>query len=248
MRWPAIYIASLMLVLPGGAPLQAAEVTAAVATNFLETLQRIEPLWESATGHDLVISAGSTGSLYAQIANGAPYDVFLSADEERPARAIAEGRAVAESRFVYAVGTLVLYSPDPERVRGPDVLDGDFRHLAIANPRTAPYGAAARQVLTALGYWERLQGRIAQAQSVAGAWSAVAAGAADLGFVALSSVQAHGSSGSYWTPPQALYTPLRQSAVLLERARDDPAARSFLDFLRSEEVLAVIRGSGYTTP
>ena len=244
-----------------------ASVTVAVAANFLATLEQLEPEFERRTGHRLTLAAGSTGSLYAQIANGAPYDVFLAADEARPARAVDAGYAVADSKFVYAVGTLVLWSADPDRIRGPEALDGDFHHLAIANPRTAPYGAAAEEVLRALGRWQPLQGRIARTQSIAGAWSAVASGAADLGFVALSSVlqpnlegaardDAAGGpaiateipGGSWWQPPQELYTPLRQSAVLLTRGADNSGAVAFLEFLRSEEARATIRRAGYRTP
>jgi molybdate transport system substrate-binding protein len=227
---------------------RAAEVTVAVAANFLATLEQLEPAFERRSGHELILAAGSTGSLYAQIASGAPYDVFLAADESRPARAVAEGHAVPGTEFVYAVGTLVLWSADPRRVRGPEALDDNFHHLAIANPRTAPYGAAAREVLTALGRWQPLQGRIARAQSVAGAWSAVASGAADLGFVALSSLVVdaeRAGRGSSWQPPQALYTPLRQSAVLLARGADNPGAAAFLQFLASAEARAVIRRAGY---
>lgn len=240
-----------------------ASVIVAVAANFLATLEQLEPEFERRSGHRLTLAAGSTGSLYAQIANGAPYDVFLAADQARPERAVDAGYAVAGSAFVYAVGTLVLWSADPERVRGPEALDGDFHHLAIANPRTAPYGAAAEEVLRALGRWEPLQGRIARTQSIAGAWSAVASGAADLGFVALSSVvlppdyggpgATHAAagpaigSGSWWEPPQELYTPLHQSAVLLTRGADKPGAVAFLEFLRSEEARAAIRRAGYRT-
>lgn len=231
---------------------RAAEVTVAVATNFLATLEELEPVFEAGTGHELRLAAGSTGSLYGQIVNGAPYDVFLAADEARPARAMAEGHAVAGTGFVYAVGTLVLWSPDPARVRGPESLEDEFHHLAIANPRTAPYGAAAEEVLRALGRWQPLAGRIARTQSIAGAWSAVASGAADLGFVALSSVlleagDARGS-GSWWEPPQKLYGPLRQAAVLLVRGADNPGAAAFLEFLASEPARVVIRRAGYRTP
>jgi len=231
----------------------AAEVTVAVAANFLATLQQLEPEFERQTGHDLRLAAGSTGSLYAQIANGAPYDVFLAADEARPALALEDGHAVPGSAFVYAVGTLILWSADPDGLTGPEALDGDFHHLAIGNPRTAPYGAAAQEVLMAMGRWEALQDRIARTQSVAGAWSAVASGAADLGFVALSSVltsdaREEAREGSYWEPPQMLYTPLRQSAVLLKRGADNPGAMAFLDFLRSDHARAVIRRAGYRTP
>lgn len=227
----------------------AADVTVAVAGNFLATAQQLEPEFERRTGHDLRLASGSTGSLYAQIANGAPYDVFLAADDARPARAVEEGHAVAGSSFVYAVGTLVLWSADPDGPPGPEALEREFHHLAIANPRTAPYGAAAQQVLTAMGRWESLQDRIARTQSVAGAWSAVASGAADLGFVALSSVLTNDArEGRYWEPPQALYTPLHQTAVLLTRGADNPGAAAFLEFLRSADVRAVIRRAGYRIP
>jgi molybdate transport system substrate-binding protein len=245
-----------------------ASVTVAVAANFLAILEQLEPDFERRTGHQLTLAAGSTGSLYAQIANGAPYDVFLAADEARPALAVEAGYAVADSEFVYAVGTLLLWSADPDRIRGPEALEGDFHHLAIANPRTAPYGAAAEEVLRALGRWEPLQGRIARTQSIAGTWSTVASRVADLGFVALSSVVLYPGSegaadidaaggpviatqipaGSWWQPPQELYAPLRQSAVLLTRGADNPGARAFLRFLAGDEARAAIRRAGYRTP
>ena len=249
---PATVLTMLIVagaVLPAGPGPRAAEVTVAVAANFLATLQQLEPEFEQRSGHELRLAAGSTGSLYAQIANGAPYDVFLAADEARPARAVEEGHAVRGSAFVYAVGTLVLWSADPDGPAGPEALCGEFHHLAIANPRTAPYGAAAQEVLTAMGRWEPLQDRIARTQSVAGAWSAVASGAADLGFVALSSVLTNDAGkGRYWEPPQALYTPLRQTAVLLNRGADNPGATALLEFLLSDDARAVIRDAGYRTP
>ncbi len=236
-------VLGLCLLPPG---LSAGQVTAAVAANFLSTLETLEPMFEAETGHELLIAAGSTGSLYAQIANGAPYDVFLAADEARPARAIAEGLGVAGTDFVYAVGILVLYSSEPGRVPGPEALRGDFHHLAIANPRTAPYGAAAMQVLESLGLVETLRGRIAEAQSVSGAWAAVASGAADLGFVAMSSLQPMGMhAGSYWRVPPSFYPPLRQSAVLLRHGESNAAATDLLGFLRTDGARQVIVRHGY---
>jgi len=246
---PIAILVAAGAVLPAGPGVRAAEVMVAVAGNFLATAQQLEPEFERRTGHDLRLAAGSTGSLYAQIASGAPYHVFLAADEARPARAVEQGHAVADSVFVYAVGTLILWIADPAGPPGPEALEGEFHHLAIANPRTAPYGAAAQEVLTAMERWEPLQGRIARTQSVAGAWSAVASGAADLGFVALSSVLTNDArEGRYWEPPQALYTPLRQAAVLLTRGADNPGAAAFLEFIRSDDARAVIRRAGYRIP
>lgn len=228
------------------------EAVVAGAANFMEVAERLEADFERASGHTLTFVAGSTGKLYAQIAHGAPFDAFLSADRERPERLEKEGLAVAGSRFTYATGRLTLWSSEPGRV-GSDgaatLRRGDFRRLAIANPDLAPYGAAARQTLENLGLWERFEGRIVMGQTIGQAHAMVASGNAELGFVALSSVLSprNETEGSRWDVPPRLHAPIHQDAVLLAKGAGNPAARGFLDFLRSEKAKSVIRSHGYRT-
>jgi molybdate transport system substrate-binding protein len=241
---------SLLLGLCLAGPAAAEEAVIAVAANFAEVAERLEQDFEAATGHVLSLVVGSTGKFYAQIANGAPFDVFLSADEETPARLEKEGQAVAGSRFTYATGRLTLWSPEPGGV-GSDgaatLKEGKFRRLAIANPELAPYGAAAKQALEKLGLWERFKDRIVMGETIGQAHAMVASGNAELGFVALSYVLSPRSEtkGSRWDVPADLYAPLRQDAVLLARAAGNPAARGFLDFLRSAKAKALIASYGY---
>jgi molybdate transport system substrate-binding protein len=225
----------------------AAVVHAAVAANFTATMKKIALRYERDTGNKLLLSFGSTGSLYAQISNGAPYDVFLAADSRRPKLLEAGGMAVPGSRFSYAVGRLVLWSPRAGVVdsKGRVLAHGDFTRLAIANPRTAPYGAAARQVLQHLKLWATLQPRIVRGENIAQAYQFVATGNAQLGFVALS--QAIGRGGSRWDIPQAMYTPIRQQAVLLKRGADNPAARALMAYLKGKPARSIIHSYGYGT-
>jgi molybdate transport system substrate-binding protein len=218
----------------------------AVATNFAATARALGEAFRAASGHEAVVSDGSTGKLYAQIAGGAPFEVFLAADAERPRRLEAEGHAVAGTRFAYALGRLVLWSPDPARVTGPEALAGAFRHLAIANPELAPYGAAAREVLARRGLWERLAPRLVRGEDVGQAYQFVATGNAELGFVALS--QLAPGAGSRWLVPADAYTPVEQHAVLLAPGRGDPAAAAFLAYLRGPDARARIERAGYGVP
>lgn len=237
----------IALLLFSAGPAFADPVRVAVAANFKEPIDEIAGLFAKAGHEPVQVSVGSTGQLYAQIANGAPFDVFFAADQARPIKALEQGFAVAGSRFTYAVGVLTLYSPDPDRIAGPESLEGDFRTLAIANPVTAPYGAAAKEVLDGLGLWDTLEGRIARAQNIGGAFAAVRSGAAEMGFVALSSVLSPNNDkpGSRWDPPQSSYSPLAQDAVLLIRAQNNPDAQAFLAFVRGPEAQDVIRQYGY---
>ena len=227
----------------------AARIQVAVASNFAETMREIARRFEDRTGHQVVLAFASTGKHYAQISNGAPFEAFFAADEERPRRLEQEGLAVPGSRFTYAIGKLVLWSPQPGMVDAAgEVLEGgDFRHLALANPRLAPYGRAARQVLESRGLWESLQARIVRGENIAQAFQFVASGNAELGFVAGSQVERPGkpSTGSRWTIPEDLYPPIEQQAVLLE---DEPVIREFLRFARGEEAQAIIRSHGYGLP
>jgi molybdate transport system substrate-binding protein len=231
---------------------RAADVDVAVAANFKTTLERLKPMFEATYAGRLVISAASTGQLYAQIANGAPYDIFLAADVARPRRLEQDGIAVAGTRFTFALGKLVLWSPKAGFVddQGRILATGHFRRLAMAEPKTAPYGEAAQEVLTHLGLWENLQARIARGQNVGQTLQFVYSGNADVGFVALAQVLdlPARSQGSYWIVPQSLYTPIEQQAVLLRRAVDNPDARAFLTFLRGDRARAEINTRGYGLP
>ena len=228
---------------------QAAEVQVAVAANFAVPLARIAEGFTAATGHTLKVSPGATGKFYAQIVNGAPFEVLLAADDETPARLAAEGHALAASRFTYAMGRLVLWSATPGLVdaQGAVLNSSGWRYLAIANPKTAPYGRAAMQVLQSRGLDVALQGRFVTGESVAQAYQFVATGNAELGFVALSQVQQPGraATGSMWRVPQTAYEPIRQDAVLLKAGQGNAAASSFLAYLKSEPALQVMRGFGY---
>jgi molybdate transport system substrate-binding protein len=239
-------------------PLRAAEVHVAVAANFTAPLAEIGKAFEASSGYRLVVSSGSTGKLVAQIDNGAPFEVLLAADAERPALLEKNGEAVAGSRFTYARGRLVLWSPDPGRVdaAGKVLAAGRFRHLAIANPQLAPYGAAAQQTLTGLGLWEKLAPLLVQGEDIGQTYQFVASGAAELGFVALSQVRAAETGagaagqpkGSPWIVPESRYQPIDQQAVLLTRGSASPAARAFLEFLRGQPARAVIERYGYGLP
>ena len=243
---------SLLLALFLAGPATAEEAVVAVAANFIGGRGAASRRNSSAqSGHTLTFVAGSTGKLYAQIANGAPFDVFLSADQERPERLEKEGLAVAGSRFTYATGRLTLWSSEPGRVGGDGAAtlrQGKFRRLAIANPDLAPYGAAAKETLEKLGLWERFKERIVMGETIGQAHTLVASGNAELGFVALSSVLSPRSEtkGSRWDVPSELHAPIHQDAVLLTRAAGNAAARGFLDFLRSEKAKAVIESYGYS--
>ncbi len=231
---------------------QADEVQVAVAANFATPLKTLAAEFEKVSGHTLRISAGATGKLYAQIKSGAPFDVFLSADDETPARLEKEGDAVSGTHYTYAIGQLVLWSAQAGFVdaQGAVLKSGNFKHLALAAPNLAPYGAAAIQTLTQLGLRVAIEPLIVQGESIGQTYSFVASGNAELGFVALSQVVDNGKirQGSAWTVPAALHSPLRQDAVLLARGRDKPAARALLAFLKAERTRALIRGFGYETP
>jgi len=229
-------------------PRIAHEALIAVAANFAEVAERLEADFERDTGHQLTLTSGSTGKLYAQITNGAPFDVLLAADQKRPELLVEQGYAVPASRFTYAVGRLTLWSADPTRVaEGAATLRTDFHRLAIANPDLAPYGAAAVETMIALGVRELLRDRIVMGENIGQTHSMVATGNAELGFVARSYVLSvrNPVSGSRWDVPPHLYTPIRQDAVLLQRATRNPAAISFLQFLRSDQARAVIERFGY---
>lgn len=227
----------------------AAEVHVAVAANVAGPMQKIVALFQQDTGHVAKLSLGSTGKFYAQIQNGAPFDVLLAADDETPRKLEDDQRAVPGTRFTYAIGRLALWSARSDGVDAEGaVLQRVGRHrLAMADPRLAPYGAAAMQVLTRLNLRALWQDRIVQGESVGQAWQFVATGNATLGFVALSQIWADGrlTQGSLWLVPETLHDTLRQDAVLLLPGKDNPAARAWMDYVRSDKARAVLRQSGY---
>jgi molybdate transport system substrate-binding protein len=250
----ACAVGLLCLTLVWALPCQAlaGEVMVAVAANFTAPMMRIAEAFERATGHRVVAAYASTGKLHAQIAQGAPFEVLLSADASTPVRLEAEGRAVAGTRFTYATGRLALWSRDPGVVDAAGAVLRDERltritRLAIADPKVAPYGAAAVQVLQRLGLEARLAPRLVTGQSIAQAWQFAATGNASMGFVALSQVLEGGrvAQGSAWVVPAELHDPLLQDAVLLKAGQDHEPARALLRFLRGDEARRIIRDFGY---
>lgn len=228
-------------------------VLVAVAANFAGAAEEIAQGFNRQTGHDALITTGATGKLYAQIGQGAPFEVLLSADATTPARLEAEGLAVPKSSFAYAMGKLTLWSADADRI-GVDpklaLTDASLRFLAIANPDLAPYGAAAREVLEGLGVWDSLQSRLVMGQNIGQTFGLVQSGAADLGFVARSGLDAPDADfgGSRWDVPDDLFAPLQQDAALLMAGADNPAAVAFLEYLAGLDARATILSFGYGVP
>ena len=225
------------------------EVQVAIAANFTAPIKLIAADFEKDTGHKTVLSFGATGKFYAQITNGAPFEVFLSADDTTPARLEKEGAAVSGSSFTYATGKLVLWSAKPGVVdaQGDVLKKGDFKTLAIAAPKLAPYGAAAVETLAKLGLTAAVEPKLVTGESIGQAFSFVSTGNADLGFVALSQVYEGGKikTGSGWIVPANLHSPIRQDAVLLTKGKDNQAAAALMTFLKTEKAKAVIRSFGY---
>lgn len=243
-RWlPGLY-----LVLASAAAL-ADDVQVAVAANFTAPMKLIAADFEKDTGHKAVLTFGATGKFYAQIIHGAPFEVFLAADDETPAKLEKEGAAVNGSRFTYATGKLVLWSAQPGVVdaQGEVLKKGDFKKIAIAAPKLAPYGAAAVETMNKLGLQVVLEPKLVQGESIGQAFSFVSTGNAELGFIALSQVYEGGKirSGSAWIVPESLHSPIRQDAVLLAKAKDSKAAARLMVFLKTEKARAVIRSFGY---
>lgn len=235
-------VAALSLTFHG---VQAAEINVAVAANFTEPAKEIAAAFTRKTGHAAVLSFGTSGQFHSQITQGAPFQVFLSADDARPAKLAEAGLAVPESRFTYAIGKLVLWSKSPGLVKGEETLkSASFAKLSICNPLAAPYGAAAVEVMKALKLYEGLQPKLVEGATITQAFQFVETGNAELGFVALSQL-AGSDSGSRWHIPQELYTPIRQDAVLLKSGVGNEAARAFIEFLRGAEAHAIIRKYGY---
>lgn len=250
MRSPLLRGLTSLLVCIASSPVFAGDVQVAVAANFAAPMKLIAAAFEKTTGHKAVLSVGATGKFYAQITNGAPFDIFLAADEETPVRLEKEGAAVSGSRFTYATGKLVLWSAQPGAVdaQGEVLKTGNFKKLAIAAPKLAPYGAAALQTIAKLGLLSRLESRIVTGENIGQAFSFVATGNAELGFIALSQIYENGQikSGSAWLVPEALHSPIRQDAVLLSKGAGNEAAVMLLAFLKTENAKAAIRAFGYT--
>ncbi len=224
------------------------DISIAVAANFTDATRNIVSLFQKATGHTVKVSFGSTGKLYSQIEHGAPFGVFLAADSKRPKKAEAEGLAVEGSRFTYAIGKLALWSPKAGVFTDAETFlkKGDFNRVAIANPKTAPYGLAAQQVMEHLGVWKNLQAKLVRGDSIAQTFQFAATSNVEVGFVALSQVKVWKESrGSMWEIPQAYYEPIAQQAVLLKKGSDNEAAKAFIEFLKGPEARAVITGYGY---
>ena len=241
----AMIVATMAGMLVAAAPALAGESRVAVAANFREAAIEIGSAFKLATGHSVLFSFGSTGQLYAQIAFGAPFDVFLSADSARVAKTIEEGLAVPGSRFTYATGRIALFSADKNLVAGPETLrDGRFSKLAIAEPSVAPYGAAAVETMRALAAYDVVSNRIVRGLNVAQAYQFVQTGNADLGFVALSQVARH-TEGSRWIVPSRLHDPINQDAVMLKRGGGNEAAKAFVTFLAGSEAGAILDTYGY---
>ncbi len=231
---------------------QAGEARVAVASNFAAPMERIAVLFQQESGHTLKVSLGSSGSFYTQIKGGAPFDVFLSADDAIPKRLVQEKLALEGSRFVYALGKLVLWSAQPDLVdaKGAVLNKGNFNKLAIANPLLAPYGMAAKETLEKLVMWNAMQGKLVKGENITQTYQFVATENAELGFIALSQITKEGkvTEGSWWLVPSQMYKPIKQSAVQLSGAKDKVAAQAFLAFLKSEKAVAIIRGFGYELP
>ena len=245
----AIGLIAMLLNLVATTSLAAAEIRVAVASNFTDAMRELAERFEQREDHDVTLVFGSTGKHYAQIRHGAPFHAFFAADKRRPRLLEEQGVAIAGSRFTYATGRLVLWSHKPGYVdpAGKVLQQGDFRFLALANPKLAPYGIAAREVLAGRNLWEPLQGRLVRGENIGQTFQFVRTGNAELGFVAWSQVQQPGrpGEGSWWAIPQDLYTPIEQQAILLKKT---VPARDFLTFVRGEEAREIIRVHGYDTP
>ncbi len=246
-------IAACLLML-STSKVMADQIRVAVASNFTSAITELAERFEFKSNHKIVLIFGSTGKHYAQIKHGAPFDAFLAADIIRPKRLEQEGNALLGSRFTYAIGRVILWSPSDNIINSNvDILKNDslnyasFRHLAIANPKLAPYGKAAEEILMSLGIWKDIQSRIVRGESIGQTFQFIKTGNAELGFVAYSQLNAKIGpiEGSYWKVPQSFYTPIEQQAVLLN---DNQTAREFLQFIRSEESKKIIQSFGYSVP
>lgn len=240
---------SAMLTLVATA-VYADKIQVAVAANFTEPMKKIAAEFEKSNGHKVALSFGSTGKFYSQIRAGAPFEVLLAADDETPRKMEKEALAVENSAFTYAIGKLVLWSAKEAVVddKGEVLKHGGFDYIAVANPKLAPYGAAAIETMKTLGVYEPLAPKIVQGENIAQTYQFVSTGNALLGFVALSQVigaEGNVKTGSMWIVPEKLYAPIRQDAVLLDKGKDSAAAKALLAYLKSAAAKQVIRSYGY---
>lgn len=246
-----VRIIALLLLLPACVAAHAEEASIAVAANFTAPAKLVAATFEKDTGHRAVLAFGATGKFYAQIKSGAPFDVLLAADDETPARLAQEGAAAPASRFTYATGRLALWSAKAGYVddRGEVLKQGKFRHIALANAKLAPYGAAAIEALAALKLLDAVQPKFVQGENIAQAYQFISTGNAELGFVALSQIMKDGriTEGSAWVVPASLHQPIRQDAIILKRGAGKPAAEAWMQFLKSAKAKAIIRSFGYET-
>lgn len=230
----------------------AGEVNAAVAANFTEPVKLIAEAFQKDTGHTVKLSFGSSGKFYSQIKEGAPFDVFLAADEKNPKLLEKEGLAVEGTRFVYALGKLVLWSAQPGYVddKGYVLRKGSYNKIAYADPKLAPYGLAAKETLEDMGLWSVVQSKLVTGESITQTYQFAATGNAEMAFIALSQISKDGkvSEGSYWLVPAHMYNPIKQAAVQLSAAKDKAAAQAFLTYLKNEKSVAIIRSFGYELP
>jgi molybdate transport system substrate-binding protein len=242
------FLLSLVLLSLAVTPALAEQALVAVAANFIGPFREVAMEFEKTTGHTVQVASGSSGSFYTQIKNGAPFVVFFSADNERPKLLEEEGLGVKGSRFTYAIGRLVLWSSDPDLMKGEYTLrSGKFKHLAIANPKTAPYGAAAMQAMQKLGVWESIQPRLVMGENMGQVLGFVESGNAELGFLALSQVldPKMKGKGGRWDVPSNLHEPIQQDVVLLEKGKDNPAANALMEFMGGPQAKAIIERYGY---
>ncbi|OPY98517.1 molybdate ABC transporter substrate-binding protein [Bradyrhizobium sacchari] len=238
-----IAVAAGLLLASTGA--QAAQTNVAVAANFTDAAKEIAALFKQRTGHEAVLSFGASGQFYTQITQGAPFQVFLSADDSRPKKLVEDGLAVADSRFTYAIGKLVLWSKSPGIVTGEETLKAaSFAKLSICNPAAAPYGLAAVETMKSLNLYETLKPKLVESATITQAYQFVETGNAEVGFVALSQLTSS-EAGSRWVVPPALYNPIRQDAVLLKTGAGNDAAGAFIAFLRDPEARVIIEKYGY---
>lgn len=242
------FLLSLVFVSLAVTPALAEQALVAVAANFVPPFREVAMEFEKATGHTVQVASGSSGAFFTQIKNGAPFDVFFSADSERPKLLEEEGLGVKGSRFTYAIGRLVLWSPDPNLVKGEDTLRSEkFKHLAIADPKTAPYGVAAKQAMQKLEVWESVQHRLVLGESLGQTIAFIESGNAELGFLALSQVMdpKMKDKGGRWDVPSNLHEPIKQDVVLLAKGKDNPAAKSLMVFIGGPQATAIIERYGY---
>ena len=239
----------LLLLLSGQFTYAAGQVNVAVAGNFFKPLKELANEFESKTGHKIVISVGSSGKLFAQISNGAPFDLFLSADQKRPTQLTQQNLAISDSQFTYAIGKLVFWSSIQNHItmQGKYLRSPNLKYLAIANPAVSPYGEQTIRALKKLGVYKYVKDKFVQGQNLGQTYQYISSGNIQQGIIALSQVTHEGeiSSGSFWILPKSLYQPIKQDAVLLEKGRNNSVAKEFIAFLKTPLAIKIIRSFGY---